>query len=70
MEVSSQLHVPAILPIGKESLVGILQEAGWALEPVWTRWRREKFLVSTGTRTLDHPARTPALYKLLTNIIH
>jgi len=39
MVVSGQLHGPAALP------------AGWAPEPVWTRWWEEKFLAPTGTRT-------------------
>jgi hypothetical protein len=34
----------------------------WAPGPVWTRWWREKFPVPAGTRTPDHPARSPALY--------
>jgi hypothetical protein len=34
----------------------------WAPEPVWTRWWREKFPAPVGTRTLDHPAPSPALY--------
>jgi hypothetical protein len=42
MEVSGQLHVPAALPLGKEPTVPTGQEAGWAPEPVWTLWRREK----------------------------
>jgi len=37
MEVSGQLHAPAALPTGKESLVPTGYEAGWAPEPVWTR---------------------------------
>jgi hypothetical protein len=41
MEVSGQLHAPAALPPGKEPLVPIGQEAGWAPEPVWMRWWRE-----------------------------
>jgi hypothetical protein len=38
MEVSGQLHAPAALPPGKEPLVTIGYDAGWALEPVWTWW--------------------------------
>jgi hypothetical protein len=30
------------LPPGKESPVPIAEEAGWAPEPVWKLWRREK----------------------------
>jgi hypothetical protein len=33
MEVSDQLQAPAALPLGKEPLVHIGQEAGWATEP-------------------------------------
>jgi hypothetical protein len=45
MEVSGQLHAPAALPPGKEPLVPIGWEAGWAPESVRTRYRREKFPV-------------------------
>jgi hypothetical protein len=38
MEVSGQLHALVALPTGKEPLVPIGKEAGWAPEPVWTRW--------------------------------
>jgi len=37
MEVSGQLHTPR-----KESPVPIEQEAGWALEPLWTWWQKQK----------------------------
>jgi hypothetical protein len=37
MEVSGQLHAPAALPPGKETLVHIVQEAEWAPEPFWTQ---------------------------------
>jgi hypothetical protein len=38
MEVSEKLHAPAALSPGKEFLVSIGQEAGWAPEPVWKLW--------------------------------
>jgi hypothetical protein len=38
MEISGQLHAPAALFPGKEPLVPIEWEAGWAPEPLWTRW--------------------------------
>jgi len=38
MQVSGQLHAPTGL-----SAVRTEQEAGWAPEPIWTRWRRENF---------------------------
>jgi hypothetical protein len=41
VEVSGQLHAPAVLPTGKEPLVPIGQEVGWTSEPVWTIWRKE-----------------------------
>jgi hypothetical protein len=54
MEVSGQLHAPAPLPPGKEPLVPIEQEAGWAAsKPFWTRWWREKFPAPAGNRTLE-----------------
>jgi len=42
MEVSGQLHVQAALLPWKESPKPVRQESGWVLEPVWTRWQREK----------------------------
>jgi hypothetical protein len=36
MEVNGQLHAPATLLPGKEPLVSIGNEAGWAPESVWT----------------------------------
>jgi len=38
MEVSGQLHVWAVLPPGKELLVTIGYEAGWAPELFWRQW--------------------------------
>jgi len=37
-EVSGQFNAPAALSRGKEPLVPIGYEAGWALGPVWMRW--------------------------------
>jgi hypothetical protein len=62
MKVSGQFHGPDALPPGKESLVPIRQEAGWATEPVSTRWRREKFPAPAGTGNPYHPARSLGLY--------
>jgi hypothetical protein len=45
MEVSGQLHGPAALPS-----VPTGQEAGWAPEPIWTLWSREKSLSPNGNR--------------------
>jgi hypothetical protein len=35
----------------KEYLVSIIQEIGWAQEPFWTLWKREKSLASAGNQT-------------------
>jgi hypothetical protein len=39
------------LPPGKELSVHIVQEAGWAPEPVWTQRVEEKSSASVGDRT-------------------
>jgi hypothetical protein len=46
----------------KSPLVPIGYEAGWAPEPVRTRWWRDKFPAPAGTRTPDDPTRSPGLY--------
>jgi hypothetical protein len=52
MGVSSQRHAPgALLPPGKGSPVHIVQEAGWASEPVWTQRLEEKSSASAGDLT-------------------
>jgi len=38
VEMSGQLHTPAALPQGKEPLVPIGWEAGWAPGPFWMQW--------------------------------
>jgi hypothetical protein len=38
IEVGGQLHVLAVSPPGKALTIHIRQEAGWALELVWTLW--------------------------------
>jgi len=38
---SGQIHAPDILPPGKKPLVPTGQDAGWALEPLRTRWKRK-----------------------------
>jgi len=42
MALRGQLHALAALPQVKMHTVPFRQEAEWAPEPVWTRWRREK----------------------------
>jgi hypothetical protein len=65
------------LPPGKEPPVPIVQEAGWASEPVWTQKLEEKSFASIGDWTLVVQSvvkyytdwATPALiYLLLTPI--
>jgi hypothetical protein len=65
MEVSGQLQAPAALFPGKEPLVPIRYEAGWAPEPIWMRWWRGNFPTPAGTRTPDHLARRSTLFALL-----
>jgi hypothetical protein len=52
MGVSGQRHAPAaLLPPGKGPPVPIVQEAGWASEPVWTQRLEEKYFAPAGDRT-------------------
>jgi hypothetical protein len=53
MGVSGQRHAPAaLLPTGKRTPpVPIVQEAGWAPEPVWTQRLEEKSFAPAGDRT-------------------
>jgi hypothetical protein len=52
MGVSGQHHAPAVLyRRGKDPPVPIVQEAGWAPEPVWTQRLEEKSSASVGDRT-------------------
>ena len=53
-------HPDRFLP--REDPVLIVQEAGWALGPVWTDAEN---LASTGIRSPDRPARSQSLYRLL-----
>jgi hypothetical protein len=49
MGVSGQRHASAALYcLGKDPPVPIVQEAGWAPEPVWTQGLEEKFFASAG----------------------
>jgi hypothetical protein len=44
MEVSGQLHAPADLTAAKQGPVPVVEEDGFAPEPVWTVWRRDTLL--------------------------
>jgi hypothetical protein len=60
-----QLHAPAVLPPEIEPSVPTV-DATWALEPVWTRQRREKSLVPAGNRT---PAVQPIARRYIDSAI-
>jgi hypothetical protein len=68
MGVSGQRHAPtALLPPGKGPPVPIVQEAGWASEPVWTQRLEEKNpLPPPGIepRSPGRPVRSETLYCL------
>jgi hypothetical protein len=51
MEMSGQLHAPAVLPTEEESQVPVAYEAGWVSKPVFTLWCREKSFDHTGILT-------------------
>ena len=67
--MSGQLYVPTALPPGKESVVPTEQKAGWAPEPVFTFWRRYKYVASGGNRTTiprtssQQPSHYPSCYR-------
>jgi hypothetical protein len=67
MGVSGQRHAPAaLLPPGKGPLVPIVQEAGWASEPVWTQRLEEKSFAPAGDRTPIARSTSPQSDTLLT----
>jgi hypothetical protein len=49
--VRGQIHCPATL-LAKELTFSTEEEVGWASEPVWALWRRDKYLVSVRNRPL------------------
>ena len=53
--------MPRPLFIPWKDPVPIVQEAGWAPEPVWTDAEN---LAPTGIRSPDRPARSESLYRL------
>jgi hypothetical protein len=58
VDVSGQLQAPDALPLAKQPRVPNVPEGGWASEPVWQLWRREKFLVPLWTRSWDSAVGT------------
>jgi hypothetical protein len=62
MGVSGQRHAPAaLLPSGKGSPVPIVQEAGWAPEPVWTQEDRGKILCPCRGSNPNRPVVQPVV---------
>jgi hypothetical protein len=62
MGVSGQHHAPAALyPRGKDPPVPIVQEAGWAPEPVWTQRLQEKILCPCRGSNPDRPVVQPVV---------
>jgi hypothetical protein len=56
MGVSGQRHAPAaLLPPGKGPPVPMVQEAGWAPEPVWTQRLEEKSLAYENLKFTENP---------------
>jgi hypothetical protein len=54
----SASHPGRALPPGKEPPVPIVQEAGWAPEPVWTQRVEENSSASVGDRTPGRSVRS------------
>jgi len=67
MEMSSQLHAPDALDLGKDTLVPTTQEVEWGPELVWTQWRREKNHCPYRKPNRGRPARS--LVTILTELL-
>jgi hypothetical protein len=62
MGVSGQRHAPAaLLPPGKWPAVPIVQEAGWAPEPVWTQRLEDKSFAPPPGSNPDRPVVQPVV---------
>jgi hypothetical protein len=67
MGMSGQRHAPvAIYPRGKGPPVLIVQEAGWAPEPVWTQRIEDKILSSLAG--IEPPFNTTTDMKINVNV--
>jgi hypothetical protein len=75
MEMTGQIHAPAVLTPRERSSVSMKQRTGWIPEPVWACRRKEKSVIVTRTRPSDRPARSVVtitttilrtLYRILT----
>jgi hypothetical protein len=63
MVVSGQRHAPAALKPRERIPVPIVQEAGWASEPVWTQRLEEKFFRLCRGTNLDRPVIQPVAWQ-------
>jgi hypothetical protein len=62
MGVSGQRHAPAaLLPPGKGPPVPIVQDTGWAPEPVWKQRLEEKSFAPRRGSNPDHPVVQPVV---------
>jgi hypothetical protein len=69
MGVSGQRYAPAaLLPPEKGPAVPIVQEAGWAPEPVWTQRIEEKSFSPDGDRTSITRSSSPQSDTILTEL--
>jgi hypothetical protein len=51
MGMDDWLHAPAALPLEKEPLVPSGYKAVYAVEPIWTLWKKKKYLRPFRNRT-------------------
>jgi hypothetical protein len=64
MKVNNGLHAAAGLTRGRKSCVTLTQDAGWASELAWERWRTEQsLLISEFDTPVDHPQKI-SLFKV------
>lgn len=61
MQVSGQIQELSTSTAGKEPLVSVKHEVGWAPDPVWTFWRTENSFATAGKQTMYYP-----VYSLVT----
>jgi hypothetical protein len=50
---------PGRLAPRERTAVQVQQQVGWAPEPVWTLWGRERYLAYAGMQPTERPARIP-----------
>lgn len=58
MEVTGQV-CPGCFPSSEGVLGPIAEETGWAPEPAWALWRREKVFILAGIRTTIRRMSSP-----------